>query len=145
MRYFDTSFLTPLFLREATTPAIERFIAELSTQELATSHWTRVEFSSLFAREVRMGGLESEAARIANGRFEATLQGTFVVYLPTIADFDLAKQYLEHYRTGLRGGDALHLAIAANREVDTIHSLDDGLLKAGATLGLRTSRGIRAR
>ncbi|MBC7637090.1 MAG: hypothetical protein H7251_15980 [Acetobacteraceae bacterium] len=46
--------------------------------------------------------------------------------------------------TGLRGGDALHLAIAANRRASAIYSLDKGLVKAGKMLGLPVSRGIPA-
>ena len=52
MLYFDTSFLVPLFLQEQTSTRIERVFAELAGQDLAISHWTRVEFSSLLAREV---------------------------------------------------------------------------------------------
>jgi predicted nucleic acid-binding protein len=142
MRYFDTSFLTPLFLREQTTPAIEGLVAELPTAELATSHWARVEFSSVLAREVRIGALDSETAQAIDARFEATIRQTFVLFLPTANDFDLATQYLAQHRTGLRGGDALHLAIASTRHAEIIYSLDKGLIKAGLMLGLPMSRGI---
>ena len=136
MLYFDTSFLVPLVLGEATSIAVERFMARLPTGELAVSHWTRVEFSSLLAREVRMGGLKRDAARQADAALEAVVQESFVVVLPESGDFDLAKEYLGEYRTGLRAGDALHLAIARNRRMDTIYSLDKTLLKAGKALGL---------
>ena len=53
MRYFDTSFLAPLILQEATSNRVERFIIGLPTGELAISHWTRVEFASLLAQQVR--------------------------------------------------------------------------------------------
>ena len=66
MLYFDTSFLTPLILEEPTSARIERFVVRLPAGELAVSHWTRVEFSSLLAREVRMGGLDDRAAEAAN-------------------------------------------------------------------------------
>ena len=63
MLYFDTSFLAPLILDEATSIEVERFMAGLPAEELAISHWTRVEFSSLLAREVRIGGLKIQARR----------------------------------------------------------------------------------
>jgi predicted nucleic acid-binding protein len=50
--YFDTSFLAPLILPEATSDKTA-FVRRLPTEELTVSHWTRVEFSSLIAREVR--------------------------------------------------------------------------------------------
>jgi predicted nucleic acid-binding protein len=143
MRYFDTSFVAPLILEEAASSKVERFIAGLPAGELAVSHWTRVEFSSLLAREVRMGGLEQQAAREADAQFEATVQESFIVLAPGSDDFDLARAYLGNYSTGLRAGDALHLAIAANHAVEAIYSLDKTLLKAGMTLGLPVSMGIR--
>jgi predicted nucleic acid-binding protein len=44
----------------------------------------------------------------------------------------------------LRAGDALHLAIAANRHAAAIYSLDKRLLRAGEILGLPVSAGISA-
>ena len=75
MRYFDTSFLVPLILPEATSEPIAGFFEDLPTEDLAVSHWTRVEFASLLAREVRMGNLDASAARRAGSRFENDGQG----------------------------------------------------------------------
>jgi predicted nucleic acid-binding protein len=67
--YFDTSFLVPLILPEATSDRITAFFRTLSADTFAVSHWTMVEFSSLVAREVRMGRLDAETARRADARF----------------------------------------------------------------------------
>jgi uncharacterized protein len=141
--YFDTSFLAPLVLEEATSAAIERFLMDSPSGSLAISRWTRVEFSSLLAREVRMGGLTLEIAREADQEFEAIVAESFVVLTPAVDDFDLATRYLGDARTGLRGGGALHLAIAANRGVEAIYSLDKTLLEAWRLLGLPVGLGIR--
>ena len=143
MRYFDTSFLTPLVLQEATSAKIERFISSLPADELSISQLARIEFTSLVAREVRMGGLDRKAARAADAQFETMVQESFVVLLPTAADFDLAKDLLGNHETGLRAGDALHLAIARNNRSEAIYSLDKTLLSAGRRLGLPVSTGIR--
>jgi len=142
--YFDTSFLAPLILSEATSNKIAACFRGLPAGEFAVSHWTRVEFSSLVAREVRMGGLDAVAARRADTRFETMLDESFSVLLPSADDFGLAKRYLGRFETGLRAGDALHLAVAANRRAAAIYSLDKMLLKAGKILELPVSRGIRA-
>jgi uncharacterized protein len=142
MLYFDTSFLVPLVLPEATSEWITAFIRELPADQLAVSHWTRVEFSSVIAREVRMGGLDASAAARADARLEAMVRDSFAVLLPTIADFDLARRYLARFDTGLRAGDALHLAIASNQNAETIYSLDRALVRAGAILSLPVSTGI---
>lgn len=142
MLYFDTSFLVPLIIPEATSDKITAFVRGLSAEEFSVSHWTRVEFSSLIAREVRMGGLDVQSAARADARFEAMLDESFSVFLPDIDDFRVAKRYLGQFETGLRAGDALHLAIAKNHYAAVIYSLDETLLKAGEILGLPVSRGI---
>src|SRR6266849_3808167 len=91
--YFDTSFLVPLILPEATSDKIAAFIRRLPAEEFTVSHWTRVEFSSLIAREVRMGGLDVRAAARADVRFESMVDESFSVLLPNADDFSLAKRY----------------------------------------------------
>lgn len=84
MLYFDTSFLVPLILPEATSDSIAAFDRGLSTEQLTVSHWTRVEFSSPIAREVRMGGLDVQTAARADARFEAMVGESFC-RTPTIS------------------------------------------------------------
>lgn len=141
MIYFDTSFLVPLILPEATSRSIAALVRELPADQLTVSHWTRVEFSSVIAREVRMGGLDAATAVRADARFDAMVRDSFAVLLPTAADFDLARRYLGRFETGLRAGDALHLAIAANQGAEAVYSLDNALVRAGAILSLPVSAG----
>ena len=142
MRYFDTSFLVPLVLPEATSESIAGFFEDLPADALAVSHWTRVEFASLLAREVRMGGLEAAVAREAGSRLETIIEESFVVLLPNRDDFDRAREWLSRFETGLRAGDALHLAIASNRGAEAIYSLDKVMIAAGKTLRVPTSAGV---
>src|SRR3712207_1876949 len=123
MLYFDTSFVAPLVVVEATTDRIARFIRQLPVEKLTISHWTRVELSSLLGRDARTGRLEPEAARVAEARFEALVEDSFFVLAPTADDFDRARAFLRHHKLGLRAGDALHLAIASNHNAETIYSL----------------------
>ena len=109
MRYFDTSILVPLILPEATSEPIARFFEYLPADDLAVSDWTRVEFASLLAREVRMGHLDATAAREAGARFEAMVEESFVVWLPNRDDFDRAREWLNRFETGPRAGDACTL------------------------------------
>jgi uncharacterized protein len=140
--YFDTSFLAPLVLPESTSDKIAAFVRRLPVEELTVSHWTRVEFSSLIARDIRMSVLDAAAGARADARFEAMVDASFAVLLPNADDFGLAKRYLGKFNTGLRAGDALHLAIAGNRQAAAIYSLDKGLLMAGRLLDLPVSMGI---
>jgi uncharacterized protein len=144
MHYFDTSFLTPLFREERTSSRVGRFIAELPTGELAISRWTEVEFASLLARDVRMGSIGEVEARDADALFADVVLHSFTVLLPSAADYELARNYLFNFASGLRGGDALHLAVAANRRAETIYSLDKTMITAGKILGLPVSAEIGA-
>jgi uncharacterized protein len=87
-------------------------------------------------REVRTGGLESRAALEADAEFEALVNESFTLLLPRAEDYDLARRYVQQYRTGLRAGDALHLAIASNNGASAIYSLDKKLYNAGKILRL---------
>ncbi|MDO9466775.1 MAG: type II toxin-antitoxin system VapC family toxin [Thiobacillus sp.] len=142
MLYFDTSFLAPLILEESTSTKIEAFFAKLPAGELYVSHWTRVEFASLIAREVRMGGLAEADAQLAIGQFDELVTESFQVLAPAVADYELAKAYIQHFATKLRAGDALHLAIASNHGAKTLYTLDAGLLNAAKLLKVHASRGI---
>ncbi|MEN3385383.1 MAG: uncharacterized protein V7608_5427 [Hyphomicrobiales bacterium] len=142
MLYFDTSFLVPLVVREASSNDIERFVKSLPAEAITVSQWTCVEFSSLLARDVRMRVLSGAEALEADAEFDALVQRSFAVVVPTADDFKQSRQYLRRYETGLRAGDALHLAIARNHGAKQIYTLDKGLLKAGGMLGLPVSSAI---
>ena len=144
MHYFDTSFLAPLVRQERTSSRIGRFMAGLPTGELAISRWTEVEFASLLARDVRMGAIAGDEARMVDALLEDVIRQSFVVLLPSGDDYERARHYLRNYETGLRAGDALHLAIAGNHRAKAIYSLDKTMIKAGKILGLPVSAGIRA-
>ena len=143
MYYFDTSFLTPLLLEEETSARVEAYVRRLPPGKLYVSHWTRVEFASLLAREVRMGGLEQPAALEVAERFEELVASSYEVLTPQPADYELAREFVLNFRTALRAGDALHVAVARNHGAAKLLSLDEGLLKAAKLLHVPASRGIR--
>jgi len=143
--YFDTSFLMPLVRLEPTTKEVERFLRRAPQTQLWTSQWTRVEFCSGIARDVRMKVITPTDARVAIADFESKISPAFALFSIAAPDCELARDFLRHYETGLRAGDALHLAIAKNNNAQAIYSLDDKMIRAGKMLGLPVSRGIRTR
>lgn len=88
MLYLDTSFLAPPILQEATSAKIEAFLSRQPPGTLTISHWTRVEFSPLLAREARMGGLDRKTALDADAQFEAVVAESLTVWLQNGGDFD---------------------------------------------------------
>ena len=143
MRYIDTSFLMPVFVGESSSARTERILREQPIGQVAVSEWTRVEFSSAIARQVRMGEVDDDEAKGIEMAFDAYIENSFGIIPPAAADYDLARRFIRRYETGFRSGDALHLAIASNHRAEAIYSLDRGLLRAGRALGLPVESGGR--
>ena len=141
-KYLDTSFLVPLVLPEATSAGVEMFLQALEGDWLSTSVWAHTEFVSLTSRKVRMGELSEADALEVLKVFEQMLADSFQMLTPSAADFAMAATFLRNYRTGLRAGDALHLAIAHNQGRREVLSLDRGLVRAATTLGVSASTGF---
>lgn len=123
MHYFDTSFLAPLFLTEKKSKHVEAILQSITEQRLI-SHWLRVEFSSLIARNVRMKLFNKLQASSMMEGFENLITSSFHIVNLTAADCNLASQMLQQTSTGLRAGDSLHLAIAKNHGAQKIYTLD---------------------
>jgi predicted nucleic acid-binding protein len=139
--YLDTSFLAPFYIQEATSTTVETILLKIPAGELAISDWTSVEFTSLLARRVRMGDLSKDLMETVMRAFQEDAAESYTVFTVTTADFDLATKFILQWETGLRAGDALHLAIAHNRRVDNLLSLDRGLINAAQQLSIPCDSG----
>ena len=143
MVYLDTSFVAPLVIAENSSDAVEAFVLKVKPGELTTSMWTQVELYSLVSRKVRMGELSDSQAAVVRREFDRVLAESFEMLAPMAADFAAAARYLESPKTGLRAGDALHLAIAANHRAKRILTLDQGFVEAGKLLKLPVTLGVK--
>ena len=143
MVYLDTSFIAPLVITEDASDAVEALVMKVKPGELATGMWTQIELASLIARKLRMGEFSATKAEAVRREFDRMLHESFEVLLPTAAAFALATKFLALPKTGLRAGDAFHLAIAASHGAKRILTLDQGFVKAGKQLKLPVSFGIR--
>ena len=143
MVYLDTSFVAPLVIAENLSDAVEAFVLKVKPGELTTSMWTQVELSSMVSRKVRMGDLSDSQAEAVRREFDRVLGESFEILVPTAADYAAAAKFLEIPKTGLRAGDALHLAIAMNHRARRILTLDRGFLEAGKLLKLPVTFGVK--
>jgi predicted nucleic acid-binding protein len=139
--YIDTSFLAPLYIQEVTSKSVETILLNLPTDELAISDWTTLEFASLLSRRVRMKELIPELMERVMRSFQEDVTLSYTVFTVTNADFLLAAEFVQQWETGLRAGDALHLAIARNRSVENLLSLDYGLINAAQKLSIPSNSG----
>jgi predicted nucleic acid-binding protein len=136
VHYVDASVIVALLVKEAATRAVQNRLRSLAREELAASEWGRLEVCSVLRRGFRDGSLRMLDEHDVFARLDVLLRSSFAMLVPTIADFDSAGRFVRAPNVALRGGDALHLAIAANRGARAIHTLDKGMVRAGKTLAL---------
>ena len=141
MRFFDTSFLVPLILPEATSEPVAGFFENLRVQEPGVSHWTGSSAARcLPARFVR--AISMPRRHTPRGCGSKRWSTSPLSSCCRTAAIVIGREWLYRFETGLRAGDALHLAIASNRGADAIYSLDQLMIAAGKELGLPTGAGI---
>ena len=141
LRYFDTSYLIALIMSEPASDSAIEYVRRSEDEDQATSVWARVEFASALGARFRNKLLTAGEAIDAEQGF-AELLSSFKILSVEPADFELAMQMLQDRSLGLRGGDALHVAIARNRDAVALLSLDKTMLRAARRLGAPASTGI---
>lgn len=137
MHYVDTSILVAALLNEVHTDAAQRWLSRQSAGQLAISDWIITEFSAALSVKLRNGQIREEHRSEALALFTRLTEESFVTLSVSRSDFRTAARFADQYLTGLRAGDALHLAIAANHGAN-LHTLDKRLAKAGQSLGVNT-------
>jgi predicted nucleic acid-binding protein len=137
MHYLDTSVIAALLLRDPESDRVEKMLrTPLAGETLLLSWWTGVEVFSAIARRLRMRQIGAQGAARARLAYEQQFVANHAVIGIAAADFDRARQLLSVDGTALRGGDALHLAIAVNHHVTSFRTLDKVLRRAAQQTGL---------
>jgi uncharacterized protein len=142
MHYFDASFLIPLVRKEPTSDRVEAQVHELPRGSLVTSNWARVESWSGLGREVRMNRLDMRLFEDCCQKLDRLIVENFRVVAPTEDDFSMAARMLRKPQTGLRAGDALHLAIAQGIGVTQVLTMDRTMISAAAAMNIPASDGL---
>jgi hypothetical protein len=137
MLYLDTSLIVAALTHETRTADIQDWLAGQSAQELVISDWVMTEFSSALSIKVRTGQLTPEHRADALAFFRSTAETSLTVVPVNRPDFTTAARFSDRHETGLRAGDALHLAIVANHGFRLV-SLDRVLSAAARDLGVST-------
>ncbi len=135
MLYIDTSVLVAALTREPRTPEIQDWLAALPAGQLAVSDWVLTEFSSALSVKVRMGQLSPPDRADVLAVFAELVESSFEVLPVSRLDFRTAARFADQHATGLRAGDALHLAVARNHGT-RIRALDRRLVAAAEALGV---------
>jgi uncharacterized protein len=134
MVYLDTSVLIALLLPEPDSLVVRSWLAKNQGGELGTSDWAIVEFASAMGIKVRHKALKLREAESARRMLDTLLAESLRVEVPSRAAFTRAGDLVAQFRQGLRGGDALHLAIALEAGADRFITLDRKLISAARRL-----------
>ncbi len=137
MLYLDTSLLVAALTNEAETGRMQTWLGEQQADSLAISDWVATEFSSALSIKLRAGHIEIASRADALAMFTRLTVDSFTVIPVSRSQFRTAARFADQYSLGLRAGDALHLAICANRGA-TLCTLDRRLSDAGSALGVKT-------
>ena len=135
MIYLDTNLVVALCAREQDSDRVEAVLASIA-EPLITSEWTRVEFTSAIGIKLRNRELSESLARRALADYYQALEPGIGVVTPSREDYILASDYLQDLKSGLRSGDALHLAVAVNQKATRLLTLDKVFIKAARGVSL---------
>ena len=136
MVYVDTSVLVPLFLNEPHSLAAADWYAH-EKRELVAAAWCVPEFASALGIKQRTGAIDAQQAQVAWQRFER-MAAADLRLLPVVpANFLRAAELVLDAASGLRAGDALHLACAEAAGAKHMATLDDVLRRNAQRLKIK--------
>jgi predicted nucleic acid-binding protein len=121
--YVDTSALVALCVKEPKSDDVTRWYTQCK-DELVSSVWCVTEFASALGIKQRTGQITSDQANAAWLRFERLCANDLQLLPAEPATFHKAALMTLDAATGLRAGDALHLAAALDAKVKHMLTLD---------------------
>ena len=137
MVYVDTSAFVPVFVREAGSESVIRWITA-SGEHLAVSEWTLVEFASAMSIKVRSGQIGAALSKRVTARASQFVHSHCTMTVPQRDEFRRAAELAADHGLGVRAGDALHLAVAESLNVSAVLCLDRGMVDSARALGIET-------
>lgn len=129
MIYLDTNLVVALCAPERDSERVEAALATVK-EGFCISEWTRVEFTSAVGIKFRNRELSEPLARRALSDYYEAFEPGVTVITPSRDDYVRAAYYLQDLGSGLRGGDALHIAVAVNSKATRLLTLDRTFIKA---------------
>ncbi|QRE73593.1 type II toxin-antitoxin system VapC family toxin [Methylobacterium aquaticum] len=134
--YCDTNVLLPAFVKEAESSRIEAWLLDPAVQPVF-SDLVVLEFSATLSRLVRERKAKAEEAREVVGLFTSWREVRGRPLTITRQMFALARTIVEDATLGVRGPDALHLALLQVTGLP-FATFDARLRRAADTIGLAT-------
>ena len=116
---------------------MQKWLVQQDAETLAISDWVITEFSTALSIKLRTGQLSIDERAVSLAGFSRLIAESLTVLPISGLHFRAAARFADLHRSGLRAGDALHLAVAGDHGA-TLCSLDRRLAAAGGELGVQT-------
>ncbi|MBI4987542.1 MAG: type II toxin-antitoxin system VapC family toxin [Rhodocyclales bacterium] len=138
MVYVDTSVLVALLLKEPRSNDVARWYAA-SQDDLVSAMWCVTEFASALSIKRRTGQIDEPEAQAAWQHFERLCANDLQLIPVEPVTFHRAAVLTLDAGSGLRAGDALHLAVALDARAKGMATLDEVLARNARQLKLKLS------
>jgi uncharacterized protein len=138
--YVDTSALVALVTTEPRSAALKQWLRDHGGASLISGDWCVPEVASALSIKVRSRQIDSGLADEAWNEFGAACDGLLQLTPVAATDFSLAAQMCRIAQSGLRAGDALHLAVALRSECGALLCFDELLNRNAEASGLALIR-----
>jgi uncharacterized protein len=133
--YLDTSVLVALFAKEPTVSRIVAVIENHAQTRPIISYWNLTEFAAAISFKLSIESIDVNERFEILTKFHIATDDMFETIPVAAEDFTRAATFANQHGLRLRGGDALHLSIAAGRHL-RILTLDKRMVAAANTLGI---------
>ncbi len=133
--YLDTSVIVALFAKEETITGILALLNQDTNGQPVISDWSVTEFSAAISFKLNLGTLNAAERFEALNDFHNASATLFKIIPVVTEDFNRAANFANQSALRLRGGDALHLSIAAGHRLPIV-TLDKRMIAAANTLGI---------
>jgi predicted nucleic acid-binding protein len=128
MLYVDTSVLVALHTPEEKSADVSRWYAACA-EELVSAAWCVSEFASALGIKQRTSQISEAEAQATWQQFERMCAGDLFLLPVEPATFHRAALLSLDVASGLRAGDALHLAAALDVKAKGVATLDEVMAK----------------
>lgn len=139
--YVDTSVLVAALTKEQRTTAAQKWLSDHEAGMLSISPWTITEFASALAIKVRTAALTLDQYAQVQTQWRQMQNHNLLTMPVTAGAFAKAAIFIADTESGLRSGDALHLAIASDHGLQ-LATLDIVLAKAAPRFGVSIAKGL---
>lgn len=137
MIYVDTSVLVAMHTRESGTRAAQDWYARLDDTPLCSAAWAATEFASALSIKRRTNQLTTRQAGQTWRQFRSLCSADLRLLPVNSEAFQDAASLVLDSTSGLRAGDALHLAVALQVKANAVATFDTVMRVEAGKLGMR--------